>query len=143
LSKYKFSLSAPVKSYVEWQLEHYHEDKRQLEQYRLDLMPSATSNYNFNGGGRSSEPGNPTERAAIRMLTNPYILNTMRCIEAIEKTLDQCDDTDKKLIELIYWRKTHTAAGEGMVSHLSQTGVYTRLNRIHYLIALEFGLISA
>lgn len=142
MSKYKFSLSAPVKSYVEWQLEHYHEDKRQLEQYRLDLMPASTANYNFNGGGRSSEPGNPTERAAIRMLTNPYILNTERSIKAIEAVLERCDEADKKLIELVYWKKSHTVYGAVMrVNYSTKTG-YRHLNDILCSIALELGLVN-
>lgn len=142
MSKYKFSLSAPVKSYVEWQLEHYHEDKRQLEQYKLDLMPAATANYNFNGGGRSSEPGNPTERAAIKMLTNPYILNTERSINAIEAVLSRCDETDIKIITMVYWKRTHTVSGAGMKAGLSQSGTYLRINKILCTVALELGLIS-
>ncbi len=142
MSKYKFSLSAPVKSYVEWQLEHYHEDKRQLEQLKSEMIPSATANYEFNGGGRASEPGNPTERAAIRMLTNPYILNTERSIKAIEAVLSRCDDADKKLIELVYWKKSHTVYGAVMrVNYSTKTG-YRHLNDILCSIALELGLVN-
>lgn len=142
MSKYKFSLSAPVKSYVEWQLEHYHEDKRQLEQYRLDLMPTATANYNFNGGGRASEPGNPTERAALKMATNPYILATERSIRAIDAVLERCDETEKKLVELVYWRKSHTVFGAAMKVNYSTKTAYRHINSILCSIALELGLVS-
>lgn len=45
LSKYKFSLNPKTKSYVEWILQHYREDKRQLEEYKQNLMPATTQNY--------------------------------------------------------------------------------------------------
>lgn len=131
-----------MKSYVEWQLEHYHEDKRQLEQYRLELMPASTANYNFNGGGRSSEPGNPTERAAIKMATNPYILATERSIRAIEAVMERCDETDIKLITMVYWRRTHTVEGAAMNAHCSTNTAYAHIDKILVRIAAELGYIT-
>ena len=40
MSKYKFDLAPKVKGIVEWHLEHYHEDKAQLESLKNDMVPS-------------------------------------------------------------------------------------------------------
>ena len=40
---YKFDLNPRIKSYVEWQLEHYHEDKKQLEEIKGCMMPPITT----------------------------------------------------------------------------------------------------
>lgn len=142
MSKYKFSLSPKARKQAEWALESYHEDLRQLERYKLDLMPSGTANYNFTGGGRSSEPGTPTENIAIKFLTSAYILNTERCIKAVDRVLEYCDDTDKKMIELVYWSKTYTIEGAGRRANLSRSAAYYRINDILCAVALEMGLVS-
>jgi RinA family phage transcriptional activator len=140
LSKYKFDLAPKVNGFVEWQLEHYHEDKSQLEQYKNDMIPSATASYSLTGGTYSGSPGNPTERIGIKIATSPYILMTERSVKAIDVALKKCDETDKQLIELIYWKRSYTVTGAGHVIGLSQTGTYGRVNKILRLIALEMGL---
>jgi hypothetical protein len=51
--------------------------------------------------------------------TNPYILATERSIRAIDKVLGGCDETDIKLIELVYWRRTHTVVGASNRANIS------------------------
>jgi RinA family phage transcriptional activator len=142
MSRYKFSLNPKVKGYIEWQLEHYKEDKKQLEAYRRDMIPSATQSYSLTGGVNSGGTSNPTEQAAIRLATNPYILSAERSIKAIEAVLERCDETDLKLIDLVYWRRTHTVVGAGMKVGLGRNGAYKRINKILSGIALEMGIIN-
>lgn len=140
--RYKFSLSPKIKGYIEWQLEHYHEDKRQMEQYRMDMMPNGTAQYGHTCG-RSSTPGDQTAATVERLMTNQYLQTTERTIAAIDRTLARCDDTTRKLIDLVYWRRTHTMIGAAMVCHLGKTAAYDRANGVLYGIALEMGLVSA
>ena len=142
MSKYRFSLSPKIKGYVEWQLEHYHEDKKQLEEFRSDMIPNATPSYSLAGGVQGGKISSTTENAAIRLATNPYILTTERSVNAIEKMLEYCDDTDKKLISLVYWKRSHTVEGAGMVVFLSRRQAYRRINKIQCILALELGLVN-
>lgn len=138
--RYKFSLNARVRGYIEWQLEHYHEDKRQLEEYKRDLMPSITPSYSL--AANAADIKHPTENAALRMATNAYILSLERSIAAIDNVLIKLDDTDKQLIDLVYWRQSHTIEGAGMKVELSRRSAYRHINNILCLVAIEMGLIN-
>ena len=142
MGKYKFSLNPKIKGYIEWQLEHYLEDKKALEEYKRDLIASPVQGYSQTGGIRTGDISNPTERDGIKLATNPYILSVERTIKAIESALDQCDQTDKKLVDLVYWRRSHTIIGAGEQVGLKQNGAYKRINKNLVKIALEMGLIN-
>lgn len=142
MTRYTFSLHPKVKGYVEWQLEHYREDKKQLEELKRDMIPSATQTFSPTGGVMGGGTSSPTEDAAIRIATNPYILALERNIRAIETVLAKCDKTELQLIELVYWRRSHTIEGAGMRANVSRRTAYRKINRVIYLIALEMGIIN-
>lgn len=140
MSKYKFALNPKIRGFVEWQLEHYHEDKRQLAEYKAAMMPSVTPNYSLAPGG--SGISNPTEQAAIRLTTNTYILSLERGIAAVDRVLAQLDDNDKALINLVYWQRSYTVVGAAAKIGWSKTQAYCRVNKILCAVALEEGLIN-
>ena len=140
--RYKYSLNPKIKGYVEWQLEHYREDKKQLWQYKSDLIPSITPGYSLTGGVQSGSPSNPTESTGIKLATNPYIIEMERSISAIERVLSKCDETDKRLIDLVYWKQSYTVVGAGESVGLGQNGSYKRINKILVGMALEMGLVN-
>jgi RinA family phage transcriptional activator len=143
MAKYRQkTLTHKVKGYVEWQLEHYKQDKRQLEEYRQSLIPSATTSYAITGGVNVGEVSKPTENTALKLATNQYILTTEQSVRAIEAVLRKCDETDLQLIDLVYWRRTHTVVGAGERVGLGQNGCYKRISKILTNIALELGLIN-
>jgi RinA family phage transcriptional activator len=137
---YKFDLNPRIKSYVEWQLEHYHEDKKQLEEIKSAMMPQITTSYGTGGHGNSIST--PTEDAAMRMATNAYIQSTERSVRAIEHTLQRCDTTSRTLIDIVYWRRTMTVTGAATKCNLSPSGAYNRINKILTAVAFEMGLIN-
>ena len=141
LSRYKYSLTPKIKGYVEWILEHYKEDKKQLEDYRNSLMPSVTQGYSLSGGVQTGV-SNPTEDTAIKLVTNPYILSTERSIRAIERVLEKCDETDLKLIDLVYWRRAYTVIGAALKINLGKTSAYGRINKILCSVAAEIGIVN-
>jgi RinA family phage transcriptional activator len=130
-----------IKAYVEWQLRHYPEDKRQLERYKADLIPSAAVQYDRDPVN-TGKVSNPTETLGIAIATNPYIQSLERSIRAIDCVLRGADDTEKQLIDLVYWRKTHTVYGAAEKCHISKSSAYRRLNKIIYAIAAEIGLVN-
>jgi RinA family phage transcriptional activator len=141
MSKYKFSLTPQIKGYVEWQLEHFHEDRKQLEQYKRDMIPSPVQSYSLTGGVQSGGTSNPTEKIGMRIANSAYILTTEKSVDAIEKVLSRCDPTDLKLIDLVYWQKAYTMHGAGMKAGLSERGAYYRINNILCMLAVEMGMV--
>ena len=142
MAKYKFALTSAIKGFVEWQLEHYHEDKKQLEQYRRDMMPQITPSYSLASGIQNGSTSDPTAKAGIKMATSQYIRSMEQSIEAVDRVLARCDDSDRQLIELVYWRRSHTITGAGMIAGLSQKAAYNRINKLLTLTAAEMGLIG-
>lgn len=138
--KYKSQLPSQLKGFIEWQLEHYRENKRQVEQYKLDLIPSATPSYSgMPGGGGDNRP---TEDLTMRIVTDRYILETTRTVDAISHVLARCSETDIKIIDLVYWRGQYTPEGAGIVVGYARATVYARINAIMTAIAKELGYLS-
>lgn len=137
--KYKYTLQDGIKNQAEWTLSHYHEDKRQLEEYKRDNMPTCTASYSGMSGGGG--PSDPTGRTVERLMTSQYLITTERNIKAVERALKQCDETDARLIDLVYWQQRYNAVGAGEVVGLRQNGTYKRINKILVKVALEMGLI--
>jgi len=133
----KNSLPFKIKGFIEWQLEHHKEQKKELESLYDDAIPSTIAQYDRDPV--KSGPSDPTANAAIKLATNPYILALERSVKAVEATLRKCDDADMQLIELVYWKRSHTVGGAAEKVHLSKSGAYKRINRILHLISLELG----
>jgi RinA family phage transcriptional activator len=140
--KYSFALERRVREFVEWQLEHYHEDKKQLEQYKNDMIPSAVTHLSLTAGTSHGSVSMPTEQTALRIATSPYIMETEKCIKAVESVINGCDAINVKLIELIYWQKAYTVVGAGLKVGLSQAQAYRHVNNILCRVALEMGYVS-
>lgn len=139
--KYKFDLSPEIKSAVEWHLRHYHEDVRQLEEYKRDMIPSPTQGYSLTAGVDAGTTKRTTEDVAFRIASSQYIRHLETSCEAIKRALSNFDAVDMKLIELVYWRKEYTVGGAGARVGLSQTSAYQRINKILGVIAYELGYV--
>lgn len=130
-----------IRGMIEWNLEHYHEDKKQLEQLKKDLVPSYTAKYDK--APVIAGPSDTTADTAIKIISTPYIASLERTIKAIDRVLSKCDDIDLELIDLVYWKHTHTITGAALKVNLSKTPAYYRINKILYAIAVELGLVAA
>lgn len=139
--KYKSQLPSQIKAFIEWQLEHYKETKRQIEQYKIDLIPSATPNYSAEPKG-SGEENRSLEDLTIKIVSDRYIMQATRMVEAINHVLDRCSKEDIQIIDLVYWRGQYTPAGAGLVVGYARSTVYARINAILTAIAKELGYLS-
>lgn len=140
--RYKFSLPSEIKATVEWQLRYYREDKRQLNEIKRDMIPSGVQGYSLTAGVDGGEATRTTENIAMKMVSAPYIRRLEITIDAIDRALERMDETDKKLIELVYWRKEYTPEGAGLIVGIAKSAVYQRINKILGLIAFELGYVS-
>ena len=140
-TRYKFDLSPSIKATVEWQLQYYREDLRQLEEVKRDLIPSPVPSYSQTTGA-AGEAKRTTEDIAMRMISSPYIRRLEISCEAISRVLSNLDEIDLKLIELVYWRREYTVEGAAMKIHISKTAAYQRINKILGAIAYSLGYVQ-
>lgn len=141
MSPKKSILSPRIKGMVEWQLEHYHEDLRTIETLKSDLVPSPVQKLSYERHGR--DVSRSTENVAERIMSNPYILHLEKSVSAITYVLSKCDDTDRKIIEAVYFRRSFTVEGAALQIHVSTATAYRRINNILAAIALELGYVNA
>lgn len=140
--KYKFSLPLGIKRTVEWHLEHYPEDKRELESYKREMIPSPTQAYSQTAGVSGGEAHRSTEEIVLRLTSSPYVRMLEITCKAITEALQAEDDLTRKIIELVYWKREYTAEGAGLKLNLSKNSVYRRINNVLSRIALEMGYVS-
>lgn len=134
--KYNYSLAKAIKQFIEWELEHFPDRCAIIEQSKLDMMPRITASLDGNGGGGLADK---TADAAMKIATDEYIRNTERKLRAIKRVVERIDDTDRQLLKLKYWARTHTVEGAAQIANVSVSTAYYRINRILCAIAAEMG----
>lgn len=137
----KSVLQPRIRDFVAWQLEHYHDNKRQLEEIKRDMVPSPTPTYG-GSGSHSNEAHRATEDVAMQICSSAYLRNLEQTVRAIDYVLSKLDETDMKLLSLVYFKGTCTVAGAAQIVNLSQSGAYKRIQNMMIAIALELGLIN-
>lgn len=142
MSKYKYSLNSKVKGTVIWQLEKYKTYKTEIEKAKKDLIPSCVASYERKDGVSGDVAQRSTENVALRMMSAVHIQFMESTCDAIDRVLETLDDTDKKLIDLIYWQKRYTPEGAGMEVGLTKSSTYQRINKLLGAMALEMGYVD-
>ena len=140
--KYKYSIPLGLKRTIEWHLEHYPEDYRQLEIYRKELIPSPTQAYSLTAGVSGGEAHRSTEDIVLRLTSSPYIRMLEMACNAVETALNAEDNTTREIVTLVYWKREYTAEGAGMKLNISTSQVYHRINRLLTRIAIEMGYVT-
>lgn len=138
MSKQFSNLNPRVRAFVEWRLEHYHDDRRALAEYRTALMPSNTPRYTAEPPGQSGT-GRPTEELATKLTANPYILELEKSCAAVERVTSRLTPERLRLVDLVYWRGTHTVSGAADFLHVSRRTAYRYINEVLTAIAAELG----
>lgn len=140
IAKYKFTIDNIVRSFIEEQIEYYHENKRYIEEVKAEAIPSAIPKYGPQTGGFNPEQ-RPTEDIVIRR--NPqYLIETERIVTVIGSVLEKLNETDIELIRLKYWTAGLTPEGIALKLNLGRTTVYERLNNILVEIGRRLGYIN-
>ena len=108
---------------------------------RLRALRAASTTANWSGGPRGKKARRTTEDAALRELGRVE----MRELEAVEKALAAIRKKDsaperERLLELVYWRKTHTIPGAALELHISRRSAERYNQEFLYLVAEAFGI---
>lgn len=141
MAKYNFTLAPALREFIEWQLEYYHDNKRQLNSFKESMIPSQISQYGHKTGSSFDSEKRPTEDITIRR--NPeYIMEQERILNAIESVLNKLSEADKEIIRLKYWSGELTPDGIAMMLNIDKSTLYYRLNNIMVEIARRLGLVN-
>lgn len=101
--------------YVKWAIRDYPDKKEELAQMQRTSM---TANYNAMPHG--SEASRTTERVALRGFAGQKQREYDGVVSAIDETLTRADGVERlRLIDLIFWHKTHTLEGAAMQCNVS------------------------
>lgn len=136
--KYKPALKHELKEYIEWKLGSYHEDKRILAEYTEEMIPSPTTNYSATGGGHSGE-SRPTESITLRLISDQCMQRKAQTVAVIERVLRKVSEEELRLVNLVYWQRSHTITGAAQVVHMAPATAYRKVNAILCAIAFELG----
>ena len=137
----KSVLQPRVRDFVAWQLEHYRDNKMQLEEYKRDMIPSPTAKY---GGmaGNGNEAHRSTEDIVERISSSAYIRNLEQTVKAIDYVISRLDSTDLDLVKLVYFRGEYTVEGAAQIVNLSRRAAYNHINGVLVAVAMELGLVN-
>ncbi|EUJ46681.1 DUF722 domain-containing protein [Paenilisteria rocourtiae] len=92
--------------YIEDELRHYHETKKELEELRSNVITgSIYREYRDDNIGGSSGGGisNPVERQATILEMDKQINRMGKVVSAIESVICKISECDKTMIQLRYW----------------------------------------
>lgn len=141
ISKYKYTIDLEIRSFIEYQLRYFHENKRQLESLKNDMIPSQISQYGYKAGSSFDPEQRPTEETAVKIATDRYIFQLELTVTAIDSVISALPDLDKELIRLKYWDGKLTPEGIALKLNMGRTTVYEHLNNILVEIARRLGYI--
>ena len=140
MEKKREVLTAKLRGFMEWQLEHYPENRRRLKEEQKYLTELRAVDWST--AGVDSAPGRPAENAAERLESDKYIRELKRSTEAVEKVLEKLSEEDRTLIELVYWQKSLHVEGAANRLHISRRTAYRHIEGVLTAIAGEMGYIK-
>lgn len=133
-------LTRPVEQYLESELENYHENCKDLKNLQDEINEGSPSPAD--GMPHGTTTSNPTESKVIRLMTSKTIICLDRRLRAVAKVLDkyQGDQNMVKLINMRYFKRTHTPFGVMGELHIGQKTYYRWRRRLLEDLASELGL---
>ncbi len=142
MSEHTRAMPPEIRGIIKYRLEHYHLHRQELASTFSDLLPSNTAQLTHERKAHSNVSRN-VEDIAVSIAENTYLREIEKSVNAIEYVVTRLSDEDKKIIELVYWRKTHTLTGAGTALNMSRRTVYRHADGILTALAKEMGLMPA
>lgn len=120
-----------IKNFVTWQLEHYPQNKKELKKQRERMEEIRAA---MGGTGKAVPPSPGEER---------YLRELEKSVNAVAYVVERLNGEDRALIELVYWRGSHSVEGAARQLHFSKSSAYRHINGILTDLAREFGYVPA
>lgn len=135
-------LSKPAFKHIESELYFYQDTLKEIDRLRKEIMFGNSSDDENIGGGRTSEPGRPTERIATRLLTHKRLRNLEEMAEAIEYTYNALSVDHQKVIKTKYWSKKRLNWDDVSIQLNMHRNTAMKLRKdVVYLIADKIGWV--
>ena len=133
-------MNKSIENFIEGELYAYHENLREIELRREEIMEGSPGPPD--GMPRGNSTSNPTESKAMKLMTSRAVFCVERRLEAIKKVLDfyNGDLVMKKMIELNYFKRELTPIGIMKELHISRRTFYRRRRELLEKLAYELGL---
>lgn len=123
--------------YVKGMIRRYPDLKRQY-----DALHETGTTAPLTGMPRGNSVSNPTANAALRELPPIHQKEYEAVHKAVEATRQRKDGTDRlKVIELVFWKRSHTLAGAAMQVPCSYDTAQEWHREFIRLTAFLFGLL--
>lgn len=131
-----------TKQYIEKQLEDYPKMEEYITQRRIELKYPGNVKDDNTDAPRGTGVGNPTERIVITLDSDKRLNQLEKTKKAVEKVLNQLDNSAYSLVELKYWKKPQTLTWTGIALEVgySRRQCFNVRDSIIESIAKELGL---
>ena len=111
-----------------------------LKSRAMDLHQTPTT-PRYGGSGGSGGPSDPVATAALRQLPR----QEQRELEAVEAAIQETamlpdGEIRLSIVELVFWRQSHTLQGAANQVHLSYRSAQRRQNAFIWVVAEKLGL---
>ena len=126
-----------VKSCIEYELRNYGKTKRDIARIEAELIPSPTPNYNATGGGHTAT--RQTENIAMKFTAAPELDRMRKTVEAIEAAMGAATRDQRRLVELVFFKKSHSVEGAAELLHMSTATAYRRTDELICDVAARLG----
>lgn len=138
----EYKMPRGTKRRIQNELYLYWKNKRDLEELEQDIIEESSVRPEV-----SSIPtnvtGNPTQSKALKLaskMSTRAIIIARRRIEYIENAIKRLSEEDREIFELIF-KEGYSQKVAYTIKGISKDTYYNVLNKIIYLVAIEFGEI--
>ncbi len=106
-------------------------------------LKSTTMTARLDGMPRATDIGRPVENAALRSLPPAQLRELAAVRQALGELRDQPRGEDKlKLIQMVYWRKSHNLAGAALALDISEITAKRWNGELLRRVGRSFGLLD-
>lgn len=135
----KIRIDKRLYRYIEYELYHYEQYKKDIQVQRNRIIDGATTN---DGQPKGTDIGNPTEMKGIKLMTSASIVSMERVVRAVDNALKSLGVQHDQIFKMLYisGRRDIYAMCDDM--HVSYETFKRRKRELIYRVGVELGLIN-
>lgn len=135
----KIRIDKRLYRYIEYELYHYEQYKKDIQIQRNRIIDGATTN---DGQPKGTAIGNPTEMKGIKLVTSASIVSMERVVRAVDNALKSLGVQHDQIFKMLYisGRRDIYAMCDDM--HVSYETFKRRKRELIYRVGVELGLIN-
>lgn len=112
-------------------------------QAELEALQAPPLTANYEAMPRGGQPGNPTASGALKRLPGVRGKEYEAVSDAIQTTMEKWNGAERiRLIEIVFWQKTHTLTGAAQLCHVSQRTAWQWHGDFIRCVAKKYGLLD-